>query len=566
MLKGALLKSFSSKSLTAIVILAVIACGSSIVIGRDPLPFQPGALEYTGTFALQNNDPNLTGSGVTIAAVCRSITYDDGLPQEDYRINTDHDCFATSNITFADSADANAGISAHATAIGAILAGADPNGFHAEAGRFQYRGAAPEAETHVYEFWRFLVNYIYGGKQLDSDVLTFSLGLAFEDWWTRGIDNLIEETGLITVAGVGNGTEAYDPLLYPGSNANVIGVGVLDSAAPAFLASGLNKFSLPLPTHSSTGPTSDARSKPDIVAPGNCLVPTANSENEYDISGDYTSFAAPVVSGSAALLVQKAKTTPRLQAALANNNGNCVIKAILLTSADKLPGWHKGEQTEDDDHDVPLDRAQGAGAINAVAAADLLDAGQGKPTAAVSAAGWDNNKIGSNELAEMAYAFKIDKPDAKQFITATLAWNFAYQNEYPFTKSPDQSDLRMELWTGDGNDKWHMIDHSDSKTDNAEHIYYPVDPNHTNYELVVMSNGQNKKSQKYAIAWNVATPESKTVYWYDLNGDGKIDIVDLGIAIENLTADDSEDRSSIGDVNLDGVIDINDLKLLMNTL
>ncbi|MCK5565214.1 MAG: S8 family serine peptidase [Planctomycetes bacterium] len=506
MLKIGLLKSFSGKSLTVIVILTVIACCASIVIGRDGLPLQPGALDYIGTFSLQNNDPNLTGSGVRIAAVCRSITYDDGLPQEDYQINTAHDCFSTSNITFADRIDTIAGVSDHATAIGAILTGADPNGFYSEIGRFQYKGAAPAANVNVYEFWRFIVNYIYAGQQLDSDILTFSLGLAFEDWWTRGIDNLIEETGLITVAGVGNGSDAFDPLLYPGSNANVIGVGVVDSSLSADIAWGLKNFTLPVPTHSSAGPTSDARCKPDIVAPGNCLVPTADSLSEYDISGDYTSFAAPVVSGSAALLVQKANTTPRLQGALANNNGNCVIKSILLTSADKLPGWHKGEQTKDDDHAVPLDKVQGAGVINAAAAADLLDAGQSKP-ADTTAAGWDNNSIENNELAERAYAFKIDRPDAEQFITATLAWNFAYQNEYPFAKESGQSDLRLELWADEGDDKWLMIDHSDSKTDNAEHIYYAIDPNHADYELVVISNSQNEKLQKYALAWNVTTPK-----------------------------------------------------------
>ena len=141
----------------------------------------------------------------------------------------------------------------------------------------------------------------------------------------------------------------------------------------------------------------------------------------------------------------------------------------------------------------------------------------------------------------------------------------AYQNEYPFTKESEQSDLRLELWADGGNDKWLMIDHSDSKTDNAEHIYYAIDPNHTDYELVVISNSQNEKSQKYAIAWNVATPKQNNVYWYDLNGDGKIDNVDIGIAIKNF-ADDSKDTSSIGDVNLDGTVDINDIKLLMNTL
>ena len=68
------------------------------------------------------------------------------------------------------------------------------------------------------------------------------------------------------------------------------------------------------------------------------------------------------------------------------------MRAILLNSARKLPYWHKGELTSDDDHVYSLDFIQGAGALNAVNAYEHLIAGRGGEKSD-GTIGWDNNAI-----------------------------------------------------------------------------------------------------------------------------------------------------------------------------
>jgi hypothetical protein len=45
-------------------------------------PLEPAALDAAGIRALQHGGPDLNGSGIVIAAVCRSITYLNDLPQK----------------------------------------------------------------------------------------------------------------------------------------------------------------------------------------------------------------------------------------------------------------------------------------------------------------------------------------------------------------------------------------------------------------------------------------------------------------------------------------------------
>ncbi|MCK5172007.1 MAG: hypothetical protein KAR47_01365, partial [Planctomycetes bacterium] len=59
--------------LATLFVLLAWAGGLACVYGDDPAPLQPVALTYTGIHALHENDPNLTGSGVKIAAICRSL-------------------------------------------------------------------------------------------------------------------------------------------------------------------------------------------------------------------------------------------------------------------------------------------------------------------------------------------------------------------------------------------------------------------------------------------------------------------------------------------------------------
>lgn len=539
------------KSLRKLIILTatIFMTSTANLVAQEaiggPLARQPAALEYAGIYPLKDASDNLTGEGVTIAAVCRSFTYINRLPQDDYRLNMEHKCFLDSDVYFADGSKWNDGVSSHTTTIGAILVGGDPNGYHPELGGFVYEGVCPQAQLDVHEFWRFVSSYVFGGIEIEADIITMSVGEVFEDWWTRGIERIAEKEGIIVVAGIGNGSNVFDPLLYPAAGENVIGVGVIDSVGTN-LSENLQEFSIPHSEYSSSGPTYDQRSKPDIVAPGNCLVPSAQKNNGYEASGDWSSFATPIVAGTIGLLVQQAKSDPDLASAVAAEGGNCVTKAIVMNSATKLPYWHKGAAERADDHEFSLDEAQGAGAVNAERAYEQLTAGRWD-IGVVNTTGWDNNVIEKGQ--EVANVYRMGTPEGSdEYITVTLVWNKHYVNEYPFESLPElDSDLRLELWAVDENEgtKDYLIDYSDSANDNVEHIYCAADPNYTTYEIVVMfgQSGVGGETERYGLAWNVGEADSTdNIWWNDLNDDGKVDSLDhvAFAAIEKLKLPENE--------------------------
>ncbi len=542
--------------------------------GQTSKMLQPQGLNHAGVYTLKQINPNLTGAGVKFAVICRSVTYINGEPQNDYRPSIEHNCLKTKQFSFHDQAELPAGISPHSTAICSILFGDDPGAFNPYLGQFYYQAAAPQAQADIYELWHFVINNVFPSSPPDADIVTAGFGQQFEDWWTRGIESLAEHHGLIVVAGIGNGADAYDPPLYPAAGANVIGVGVVDSVNTEDLATNLAYFALAYPAHSSFGPTSDGRCKPDIVAPGNCLAADANEPDRYEPTGNASSFSTPLTAGAIGLLVQKAKQDPDLSPAVSPEGGNCVIKAILLNSATKLPYWHKGQLQSDDDHSAPLDYIQGAGMLNAVGAYKHLIAGQNKP-GDVSKIGWDNNVLRKTDSPQNMYKFTLTEP-ADKFIAATVVWNRHYNSAYPFEPAPEQdSNLRLELWAIDLNnpDNDYLLDYSDSSIDNVEHIYTAADANYTNYEIIIsFSNIDDQKetsaSQRYGLAWNTSErQDSDSIFWYDLNADGIVNKSDLTIVINNvltLNSDKSPKSYLLGDINTDGTIDIKDLEILWN--
>ena len=528
---------------------------------------QPKALNHAGVYSLREIEPGLTGAGIKYAVVSRSITYIDDEPQNDYRPVVEHNCFKGRQFVFHDQGTPQPSFSPHSTAICSILFGEDPEAYNPELGRFYYQGAVPQAEADVYEFWDFLINNVFNHQPPDADIITASIGSAYEGWWTRGIESLAEHYGLIVVAGIGNGLESEDPLFYPASSANIIGVGVVDSIDTGDLATQLSQFSLAYPKHSSLGPTVEGRCKPDIVAPGNCLAADVNESYSYEPTGDWSSYSTPVVSGAVGLLVQKARQDPTLSDAVSPEGGNCVIKAILMNSATKLAYWHKGLLEKDDDHEVPLDYIQGAGMLNAVGAYRNLISGQNKP-GNVSTSGWDLNELNESENPQNVYRMTLADSSDK-FITATLVWNRHYSREYPFEAIPEaDSDLRLELWGLDKENpnKAYLLDYSDSEVDNVEHIYFQADANYTNYEVVVsVKPGQQAKAQRYGLAWSASEAESlDDILWYDLNADGVVDDSDTMVFLENWIASiQSPDSYIIGDINDNGVFDIDDAYIFM---
>ena len=563
-----------SDILSSLLIFIVLSGGVGDVFGEEfvEVSVQPALLDYTGTYDLRYLYPDLGGGGVTIAAICRSLTYDGVEPQGDCRLNMDHSCFGGSNITFADGVNVNGGISDHSTAIGGILAGYDSAGYHPEIGEFRYEGAAPDVQVDVYEFWRFVSSYIFDGRQFEADILTMSVGTVFEDWWSRGIEHLAEKRGILAFAGAGNGSDVFDPVLYPAAGANVIAVGVVDSFESGGFSDNLNNFGFPSSEHSSSGPTADDRCKPDIVAPGNCLVPDANSPGGYVVSGDYSSFATPVVAGTAALLVQKAKSDPELGGAVSGDGGNCVMKAILMNSAHKLPYWHKGRAGIDDDHEAALDYVQGAGVLDALGAYNQLAAGQSS-VGEVGNVGWDNDVIDKVPGTEKVYFLDIENPQ-ERMITVTVVWNRHYESEYPFEAMMDvDSDLRLEVWAIDDEnpDSSYLLDHSDSINDNVEHIHCPADPNFTRYAIVVSFGevpqaNEGYIAERYGLAWKTGAKDAKdNILWYDLNIDGIVDSGDLILLLSKFVKNqDVALGHASGDINMDGSIDITDLQLLID--
>ena len=553
-------------------LLFCVFAGSLAVAGDDSsaASLQPLGLNHAGVYALRQAYPNLTGNGVSLALICRSMTYLNTTPQNDYRPNVAHRCLQNTRIVFHDTGEPAPDISPHATAIASIIFGRDPNAFNPLIGLFNYEGVVPDALAEIYQFDNFINNNVIPQVPPAAKVVSASFGDEFEWWWTRGIEALVEQQGLIFVAGIGNGTDALDPPLYPAAGANVIGVGIVDSVDAADLATRLANFALARPEHSSYGPTGTGRCKPDIVAPGNCLVAEANDPNGYTAAGDYSSFATPVVAGTIALLVQQARLDPALAPAVSGKAQNCVIKAILLNSATKLPYWHKGLLTTEDDHSAPLDHIQGAGMVNAKAANEQLIAGVAKP-GNVPAAAWDKNTLRADTESHKAYRINLPEPAGKN-ITATAVWNNHYSRTFPFAAVTEKdADLRLELWAVDSNDpdRDNLLDYSDSRLDNVEHIYWPADANYTEYEIVISINGLDDPrptaaQQDYALAWNIAkADDAGNIAWYDLNSDGIVDDADFGVLMDNWARcrEENEDYL-IGDLNSNGTIDLEDVERL----
>jgi len=561
----------NEKFVSGLAAILAIVLGSAIARADAPPSasvFQPQGLKHTGIYALRQIDPTLTGSGVKFAVVCRSFTYIDDKPQNDFRPAVQHNCFKARQFVFWQEAGLPAGISPHSTAGCSILLGEDPDAFHPEIGRFYYQGAAPQAEADVYEFWHFLVKNVSGHTPPDADVIVASWGSQFEDWWTRGIESLVEHYGIIVVASSGNGGEPRGPVLYPGAAANVIGVGVVDSVNTSNPVINLANFALAYPEHSSCGPTVAGRCKPDLVAPGNCLAADVTEPNRYEPVGNWSSFSAPVVAGTVGLLLQKARQEPQLNAAGSPDGGNCVIKAILLNSATKLPYWHKGHLQTDDDHSAALDYIQGAGMLNAVGAYGQLIAGMNKP-GEVPTTGWDLNLLDKRQTPQNSYTVTLTEP-ADKVITITLVWNRHYADVYPFKAMPGKdSNLRLELWAVDplnqGND--YLLDYSDSTVDNVEHIYAAADPGYSVYRIVLaFSENENQQesatNQRYGLAWNVSGRQpNDSIFWYDLNADGIVNELDFAIVLDNLVDSSASPESYLfGDITADGSIDVRDLE------
>jgi hypothetical protein len=284
----------------------------------------------------------------------------------------------------------------------------------------------------------------------------------------------------------------------------------------------------------------------------------------YEPAGNWSSFATPVAAGSVGLLVQKASREGLFAGTSWPRGANCLVKAVLINSAVKLPYWHKGRPGKTDDHAVPLDYSQGSGALDAVEASRHISAGR-HAGGEVPARGWDLNTLEFPAPAARTYTMVIDEP-AGGYITATVAWNRHYKKRYPFEHDIQKdSDLRLELWAA-GPPGNRLLDYSDSRSDNVEHIRRRTEPGCTRYNLVVSFSRPplNGSGCLYAAAWSVTEPPPKGPVWYDLNADGAVDERDLMKLLENLLESMARPRRYYhGDIDENGLFDLSDVQQFM---
>ncbi len=147
--------------------------------------------------------------------------------------------------------------------------------------------------------------WIAGAEWAESsgaDILSSSLG--WTDWYTLPDDldgatgvstifanELASGTGLLIVTSAGNSGPGAGTLFLPADAQEVIAAGAVDENGDVAV-------------FSSRGPTADGRFKPDLAAPGQSVTVVRWDQPDGLQTASGTSFAAPILAGVAALLVE----------------------------------------------------------------------------------------------------------------------------------------------------------------------------------------------------------------------------------------------------------------------
>lgn len=356
------------------------------------------------------------------------------------------------------------------------------------------------------------------------------------------IDGLARQNATVAfVASAGNG--GADPVSAPGSTFNSIAVGSLgglDFLTPSdFSSRGAVDFYNPVTNVTLVG----VRAAVDISAPGEdfalaaylgdsgslgasndpqiqaILTPAAT--DQYFLNQSGTSFSAPIVAGSIALLKDVAANDFlfNLNAVPAATDSR-TIKSVLMAGATETVCWNNGQTTNSQGVTTTtqaLDYATGSGALNLdnTVGIYLLSGTRdlaGSTGGNITASGWD--------FAQLAPTHSNDYSFANPFSTAvelTISLNWfagrSFNNATGIGEDLSFSDLNLEVWQVLNGQFLTMLASSASVYNNTE--FLRIDLPEGSYGIRVTFNGLvygNASDESYSVAWrSQAVPEPSVV-------------------------------------------------------
>ncbi|MEZ0266667.1 MAG: S8 family serine peptidase, partial [Phycisphaerae bacterium] len=436
-----------------------------------------------------------TGKGVTIAVLDAGIDVSHPAIRGSISLSKD--------FTGQNTVDDDKGATGHATGIASILVGHDANYFNGFAPAAKIlNGRITTADDQISDLWAG--NGLGWAVKNNAKVVNLSLGNrlgkgALTDKFNLMADYVTERYGVNVVSAAGNENDTAVAQA-PGGSYNGYAVGATGAAG----AKGRADYNRVTWFSNYAQPT-DARTKPDLVAPGaNIDLAAANWEKRANYyAGTGTSFAAPMVGGVLAQLIGygKSKDLP---------TDPLLLKAVVLTSAGKAKkfegeDWAARRVRRDDDYGFrytqPLDEEQGAGRLDGVAAYRLYAKQSSKSTPLNT---WKRASLKEDQ----SYPVKLGKFYAGQRVDATLAW---YRHVAIKDKNDNGPDGKDSYWQSATLADFTLtllrdgvpVAQSDSDVDNLEHLSWILQAD-GNYSLEVYRfDGSGTESEAFAVAARV---------------------------------------------------------------
>jgi hypothetical protein len=416
-----------------------------------------------------------------------------------------------------------------------------------------------------------------GTSTLKASVVNSSWGFpdsAGSDVFTIAVDALLRENNVVGVFAAGNAGPTANTVGGPASGYNGIAVAAMtgDALTPpysqvaGFSSRGPGDFYDP----ASQQTMANVRPVIDIAAPGDNLTlafyggatggsltgidQTGGAQNPFhdkyyapDIGG--TSFAAPIVAGGAALLIDAGSLFVSSGAASSEMLDARVIKATMMASASATNGWNNGQTNTSGVITTAqaLDNSVGAGMINLDAAYRVyvgdpsglvlgnmvfVDAGVNTTLGVTGTAGgsgldsrgWDLGSVVSGTGATAGVNFySFSQPfTAGDTLSVALTW-FAERTLGATLESAADialANLSLEVWRMSplGGEE-SLIAQSIAAYGTSEFLRFAI-PTSGSYGLKVvglaptydLSSGSQALSTEYGLAWNVViVPEPATL-------------------------------------------------------